>query len=354
MNETLEQHILKNRHGLLSRFNIFRLIFRMDKVILSFILIAVSLALTAPDQVLISLQETGLSLVSVGPFILLSVLLAAYIKASGLDHQIARIFSQSPVKSIILASVLGGLSPFCSCGVIPLIAGLLVSGVPLAPVMAFWIASPLMDPEMFILTTAVLGLDFALVKTFAAIGMALLAGFTIHSLRQTSLFQTVLREDYSRGCNSGGGAGNTEITLRFWQDSERLNTFWQQSGATGYFLFKWLAVAFLLESIMINYLPAEMIADNLSGDQWWAIPASTLVGIPAYMNGYAALPMMSALLEKGMDPGAGLAFIIAGGATSIPAAMAVFSLVRKKVFFAYISFALVGALLSGLLLGPLL
>ena len=354
MTEILKQYVSANPLGSLTTFNFYRLFGRFDKVILSFILITLFLALKSPDQALHSVLDTGMSLVSVGPFILLSILLGAYIKASGLDQQIARVFSQSPVKSIILASVLGGLSPFCSCGVIPLIAGLLISGVPLAPVMAFWIASPLMDPEMFILTTAVLGLDFALVKTAAAISMALMAGFIIHGLRHTSLFQTILREEFNRGCNRAGIGNKTEILLLFWQDRERLQEFRQQSLTTGYFLLKWLAVAFLLESIMISYLPAEMIAGHLGGDRWWAIPASTLVGIPAYMNGYAALPMLSALLEKGMDPGAGLAFIIAGGATSIPAAMAVFSLVKKKVFIAYISFALVGALLSGVFLGPLL
>ena len=65
---------------------------------------------------------------------------------------------------VVFASLMGALSPFCSCGVIPLIAALLASGVPLAPVMAFWLASPLMDPSMFLITTGVLGLQFAIAK----------------------------------------------------------------------------------------------------------------------------------------------------------------------------------------------
>ena len=74
---------------------------------------------------------------------------------------------------IAFAAALGGLSPFCSCGVIPLIAALLAMGVPLSAVMAFWLASPVIDPSMFVLTSGVLGFEFAVAKTAAAIGLGL-------------------------------------------------------------------------------------------------------------------------------------------------------------------------------------
>ncbi|PHZ85739.1 permease [Paremcibacter congregatus] len=349
MNEIYEQDILARKP-----FNPFRILRRWDKVVLAILLITLVLALTSQQQALNSVTGTGLSLLSVAPFILLSVLLAAYIKATGLDQQIARAFSYSPVRSIFFAAILGALSPFCSCGVIPIIAGLLISGVPLAPVMAFWLASPLMDPEMFILTSAVMGFDFAVVKTIAALGIALFAGFVIHFFRHLPMFQTVLREGYASGCGGPKAPESGVISLKFWQEKARLAEFKKQSLSTGWFLAKWLTLAFLLESIMLRYLPANGVAAHLNGDQWWTLPLSALVGIPAYLNGYAALPTLSALLDKGMDPSAGLTFVIAGGATSIPAAMAVFSLVKKKVFAAYIVFALSGAILSGVLLGPLL
>lgn len=349
MNEIYEQHILMRKP-----FSVYRVLQRVDKVVLAILLIALGLAVKSPEQAWTSVTGTGLSLLSVAPFILLSVLLAAYIKATGLDQQIARAFSHSPVKSIFFAAFLGALSPFCSCGVIPIIAGLLVSGVPLAPVMAFWLASPLMDPEMFILTAAVMGMDFAVVKTIAAVGIALFSGFILHFFRDLPMFQTVLRDGYSGGCGGPKAPQAAAISLKFWREEARLVDFKRQSISTGGFLAKWLTLAFLLESIMIIYLPADGVAAHLNGDQWWSIPVSALVGIPAYLNGYAALPTLSALLEKGMDPSAGLTFVIAGGATSIPAAMAVFSLVKKKIFIAYIVFALTGAMVSGLLLGPLL
>jgi uncharacterized membrane protein YraQ (UPF0718 family) len=71
--------------------------------------------------------------------------------------------------------------------------------------------------------------------------------------------------------------------------------------------------------------------------------------VPAYLNGYAALPLVGGLIEQGMAPGAGLAFLVAGGVTSLPAAIAVFALVKQRVFLLYLAFALSGSFLAGLL-----
>jgi uncharacterized membrane protein YraQ (UPF0718 family) len=97
------------------------------------------------------------ALIGVSPFLALSIGVAAYAGASGADNLIAKAFSGHVLSMIVMAAVIGAFSPFCSCGVIPLIAALLTMGVPLAPVMAFWLASPLMDPSMFILTAGTLG-----------------------------------------------------------------------------------------------------------------------------------------------------------------------------------------------------
>ncbi|HAR53594.1 MAG TPA: permease, partial [Roseovarius nubinhibens] len=85
------------------------------------------------------------------------------------ESLIARAFEGRQVRMIFLAAVLGGLSPFCSCEVIPFIAAMLAVGAPLGAVMAFWLASPLMDPAMFLITSGTLGFDFALAKTLAAV-----------------------------------------------------------------------------------------------------------------------------------------------------------------------------------------
>ena len=250
-----------------------------------------------------------------------------------------------------MAAVFGALSPFCSCGVIPLIAALLAAGVPLAPVMAFWVASPIMDPEMFILTAAVLGPTFAVAKTVTALVMGMGAGFATHYLDSKGAFPQPLRGaalgGYGTSCGTSPVAEVPQVAWKFWRDGGRLAVFRGEGLSTGWFLFKWLTFAFIIESLMVAYIPAETVGDWLGGGQWWSIPLSVLVGVPTYLNGYAAIPTISGLMDLGMGPGPAMAFMIAGSVTSIPAAIAVYALVKKQVFALFLVFALTGSTIAG-------
>ncbi len=281
------------------------------------------------------------------PFFALAIGLAAYAKATGADNMIASVFSGNPLRSTILAAFVGALSPFCSCGVIPLIAAMLGAGVPLAPVMAFWIASPIMDPEMFILTAAGIGFNFAIAKTLATIAMGLLAGFSVLLLQRYGFLASPLQAKVSSGCAATCDSDkNIEINWRFWREEQRILAFRTEARAIGLFLGKWLAFAFFLESLMLAYVSPDWIADYVGADNVFAIPLAAVVGVPSYLNGYAAIPLISGLLEMGMTPGAAMAFITAGAVSSIPAAIAVFALVKKPVFALYLSLGLAGSMLT--------
>ena len=106
-------------------------------------------------------------------------------------------------------------------------------------------------------------------------------------------------------------------------------------------------LAYVIEALMLEYVPAELIASLLGGSGILPILLGALVGAPAYLNGYAAVPLVDALLAQGMAPGAAMSFVIAGGVSSIPAAVAVWALVKPRVFAAYLGFALVGSVLAG-------
>jgi uncharacterized membrane protein YraQ (UPF0718 family) len=323
----------------------------IDRVVLAFAAAVALLAVFDPPQAGASLGFTLDSLIFIAPFLAASVLIAGAAKATGADAHIARLLQGRPAATIAIAALFGALSPFCSCGVVPVVAALLGAGVPLAPVMAFWIASPIMDPEMFILTAAVLGLPFTLAKTAAAVGMGLIAGFATHALAARPSFASPLRHGAAKGCGSScrGKVEPAPIIWKFWPAPERRAVFSSEARAAGWFLGKWLTLAFLLESLMIAWIPGETVAAYLGGAAWWAIPAAALAGIPAYLNGFAAIPTVAALMDLGMAPGAALTFMVAGAVTSIPAAMAVFALARRPVFLWYLVLGLSGALVSGLL-----
>ncbi len=312
--------------------------------------ILIVLFLFAPAQGVISAEFTARNLIEVAPFLVLSIGMAAYAGATGADGLIARAFTGSPAVMIVIAAAAGGLSPFCSCGVIPLIAALLAMGVPLSAVMAFWLASPVMDPSMFVLTTGVLGLEFAVAKTIAAVGLGIFGGIVVHLLNRTGTLTDPLRDGVGNGgCGGSKVRSAKAVVWKFWQDEARVAKFVREGGKTTLFLAKWLTLAFVLESLMLAWLPADLVASALGGSGLAPIGIATLVGVPAYLNGYAALPLVGGLMEQGMAPGAGLAFLVAGGVTSLPAAIAVWALVKRRVFAVYIAIALTGSFAAGLL-----
>jgi uncharacterized protein len=284
------------------------------------------------------------------PYILFAIFAIGYLKAASAETLISRAFSGNQTRMIVLAAMVGALSPFCSCQVIPFIATLLAVGAPLSAVMAFWLSSPLMDPAMFSVTAGTLGLPFALGKTAAAVGLGLFGGLAVRAFGQSALFADPLkaRPGTARCCRKGL---NGRPVWRFWPDPDRRRTFAVTVGDNALFLGKWLMLAYLLEGMMIAYVPADWIAGAVGGSGIGPVLTGALVGAPAYLNGYAAVPLIDGLLHQGMSQGAAMAFMVAGGVSSIPAAVAVWALVKPRVFGAYLGLAVIGAVIAGLLWG---
>ncbi|MBE0616022.1 MAG: permease [Burkholderiales bacterium] len=323
-----------------------------DRAVQAVAVLLVLLAFADPPQLAASAAFVGASALGIAPVLLASAAAAAWILASGADRIVASAFRGHPARMVLTAALVGALSPFCSCGVIPIIAALLAMGVPLAPVMAFWISSPLMDPAMFFLTAGTLGLTFALAKALAAVAIGMLAGIGTMALVRVGAIHGVLREG-----GTAHEAGNARVldpaavAWKFWTDPARIIVFREAFGSKTLMLAKWLLVAFLLESLMSAYVPNEMIARIAGGSGFGPLLLAAFVGVPAYLNGYAALPLVAGLLQQGMSGGAAMAFLLAGGATSIPAALAVWSIVRPRVFAAYLGFAFTGAIIAGWVYG---
>ncbi|WP_319531860.1 permease [uncultured Cohaesibacter sp.] len=285
------------------------------------------------------------------PVIVFAVLLVAYLKAAGAEALVAKAFKGKEVRMVFLAALLGGLAPFCSCEVIPFIAGLLALGAPLSAVMAFWLSSPLIDPPTLLITASVLGWPFAVGKAVSAVALGVFGGFVVLRATRSGLFDDVLKQKVG-GCSSCGCGPSPfkgKPQWAFWTDPARVQAFWREAQSNALFLVKWLALAYVLEGLLITYVPAEVIVGLVGGGGALPIVIAAFVGIPAYLNSYVAPPLLAGLMEQGMSSGAAMAFMVAGAVSSLPAMTAVWSLVRPRVFVAYLSLGVVGAILSGLL-----
>jgi len=296
-------------------------------------------------DVMSNLTFVGKTVWAILPFFLVSVGISAWVTVSGFSERIKAVFNQREKIAIAGAAVVGATIPICSCGVIPLIAAMLASGVPLGPVMAFWISSPLMSPSMFVLTAGVLGMDYAVARLVTAVLMGAGAGYLIYVLSSSGLLNNQLHGlslSQSSCCGSDEATDTTGASdSRFWRN------FWPEVWNVSLFLGKWLLIAFILESLIVHYVNPDWISSLLGKDRFFSIPLATAIGIPVYTSGVGAIPIVEGLLKSGMSHGAALAFLVAGPVTTIPAMTAVFALVKRQTFAIYLGVGIFGSLISG-------
>ena len=312
------------------------------------VLILALVALFDPGNWVEVVRFASAALAHTAPYIGFAVFLLAYLKATGAEVMVARAFQGREVRMIFLAALFGGLAPFCSCEVIPFIAGLLALGAPLSAVMAFWLSSPLIDPPTLLITAAALGWPFAIAKAVSAVALGLFGGFAVWALTKRGAFTAPLRVYQASGCCGSGPKLDGTPVWSFWTEAPRRTHFRAELITNGLFLLKWLALAYTLEALLVSYVPAEVIAGLVGGEGIVPIGIAAIVGMPAYLNAYVAPPLLAGLMTQGMSGGAAMAFMVAGAVSSIPAMAAVWSLVKPKVFFTYLGLGVFGAICTGI------
>ncbi|HEX2395495.1 MAG TPA: permease [Bacteroidales bacterium] len=327
------------------------------------------------------------SFIHIWPYLLISIPLAVFVNLSGASRYISKALSQKPIISVFLATAIGAISPFCSCGVIPVITSLLVSGVPLAPVMSFWIASPSMDPEIFFLSTATIGWELSVWRLAATFVISLSAGITTHFLQKRGFFGNEIVKVMSRSGSKltkertlyvpeiqnlqMAGIGNKtgtdseamccvsssilysekpnsrDCTCSKGKDQSKYKKILKECLKAFLMVSKFMMLAFFVNALIKFYLPENFINNYITVNSSFSVIIAALIGIPFYTSNTTALPLVSGFLSMGMNPGAILTFLIAGPVTTLPAMMAVWGIVKPKVFFIFLAFGLIGSIVAG-------
>lgn len=343
------------------------------------------LALLIAREALRILQFVLAAFVHTWPLLAVSIPLAAAVKLSPIAGKLEKVLSMRPVTAILFATAIGAVSPLCSCSVIPVIFSLLEAGVPIAPVMSFWLASPSMDPEVFFLSVSSIGWPLAVARLAATTLMSLGGGFVTLALARRGFFAGgILRDELKAkggkkcSCSSSKPAepqarfvprkdgasillkpGAERVSSASDEESRRQKRsasmrrfgrrFSRELLSSFVFVAKFMAVAYVLEALIKFYLPEAWIRAALGAQNAFAVPIATLVGIPFYTTNAQALGLVGGLLGKGMSGGAALSFLIGGATTTLPAMSAVYGITKPRVFAVYLGSAVFSALAAGLL-----
>jgi len=240
----------------------------------------------------------------------------------------------------IMASMLGIVTPFCSCSAIPLFLGFVESGVPLGVTFSFLIAAPMINEVAVILLYGLFGWKVAAIYIGTGLAIAIIAGWIIGKLKLEHWV-----EEWVYATKLGEGDGDErKITL-----SQRITM--------GYDAVKeivgkvWLYVAFgiLVGAGAHGYVPAEFMASFMGKDVWYAVPLSVLIGIPLYSNAAGIVPIVSVLIEKGASLETSLAFMMSVIALSLPEMIILRKVLKMPLILTFIAIVGGGIMIVGFL-----
>ncbi|NTU67166.1 MAG: permease [Candidatus Moranbacteria bacterium] len=243
----------------------------------------------------------------------------------------------------ILASLLGIITPFCSCSAVPLFMGFVQAGVPLGTTFSFLVASPMINEVALVLLLGMFGWKIALIYIISGLLIAIFSGIIIEEMNVRSLVKEFALS---------GNATDRNLPEPNWKGRIR----YAESYASNIIRKVWLyvAVGVGLGAWIHGYVPTDFLAQYAGSDKWYAVPVAVLIGVPLYSNAAGVIPLVSALTEKGVAMGTALAFMMAITALSLPEFMILKKVMKSKLILIFAGIVGAGIIFTGYLFNMIL
>ncbi len=244
----------------------------------------------------------------------------------------------------LFAALLGVVTPFCSCSSIPLFIGFLGAGIPLGVTFAFLISSPLVNESSLYLFPAMFGWKVTVIYNLLGMGVAILGGMLIQKLGVEKYVKPELLKFKSRAQVEVEHGGNA-LTLK-----EQVAYFWTDGMAITRTVFPYVVLGVSIGALIHGFVPASIVEKYLSTHSWWAVPLATLLGAPLYANSVSVIPVMEALVKKGVPLGTALAFMTAIVTVSIPESMMLKKVMSWQLLSLFFGITIIGIMIMGYVL----
>lgn len=208
----------------------------------------------------------------------------------------------------ILAALLGIVTPFCSCSAVPLFIGFVEAGVPLGVTFSFLISSPMVNEVGVVLLWGLFGWKIAAIYMVTGLLVAIFGGYIIGKLKLEKWV-----EEYVYKFQTGQGQEIIKQTFKERLAYARCNTV---DILKRVWLF--IIIAIGIGGFIHGYVPQDFLAHYAGKGNPFAVPVAVALGVPLYSNAAGVLPIVYALMEKGLSMGTVLAFMMAVTALSLP------------------------------------
>jgi uncharacterized membrane protein YraQ (UPF0718 family) len=209
----------------------------------------------------------------------------------------------------IIAALLGIVTPFCSCSAVPLFIGFVEAGVPLGVTFSFLISSPMVNEVAVVLLWGLFGWKIAVIYMSAGLSVAIIAGFIIGKLKLEKWVEEYVYKIHSLGAIQ-------EILKQTFK--ERLKSARCSTVDILKRVWLYVIVAIGIGGLIHGYVPEDFLVRYAGPQNPFGVPVAVALGVPLYSNAAGVIPIVYALMEKGMSMGTVLAFMMAVTALSLP------------------------------------
>jgi len=249
-------------------------------------------------------------------------------------ERMERVIGRShPAVGALTALAFAFVTPFCSCSTIPIVVGMLNKKFRFGIVMTFLFASPVLDPTILTLMTAMLGWKAAAVYTAATAVLSVAIGFALEALG----FESAVKRVIVKG---GAAPGERKLDVRAaWTGTMQLMKT----------VYPYLLLGAAIGAVIHGAVPSEWVAAHLSGEQWWLVPLAAAVGIPLYIRLSSMIPISYMLMAKGMALAPVMALMISSAGASLPELAMLNAIFHRRLVVAFVASVMSMATLSGLL-----
>jgi len=248
----------------------------------------------------------------------------------------------------LFAAVLGVITPFCSCSSIPLFIGFVGAGIPLGVTFAFLISSPLVNESSLYLFPAMFGMRVTIIYNVVGVTISMLGGMLIQKLNVDKFVKKELLRFKSKQEveieNGGEKMPLKDLLVYFWKDGWLITKE----------VFPYVLLGVGIGALIHGFVPASLVEQYLAGNGFWAVPVATLLGAPLYANSVSVIPVMEALVGKGVPLGTALAFMTSIVTVSVPSALILKKVMKWQLLTLFFGITLTGIVMMGYIFNAVL
>ena len=238
----------------------------------------------------------------------------------------------------VMASVLGIVTPFCSCSAIPLFLGFVEAGIPVGVTFSFLIAAPMINEVALVMLVGLFSWKIALIYVFTGLTVAIIAGFILEKLKLQKYVADWVYQVKSQ---------QQEIIEERKPFSQRIEAGIKSVKEIVGKIWIYIIIGIAVGAGAHGFVPDDFLAKALGSQNWYSVPLAIAVGVPLYSNAAGIIPIVSVLIEKGVSLGTALSFMMSVIGLSLPEIIILKKVLKWQLIAVFVGVVALGIVIVG-------